>query len=95
MKVIIYGRNSCHYCQKAKALAQNCQQWLTDFEYRFDDNQGNGWYAKDLTEHLGIYVTTVPQIFIDNKHIGGFIEFEAYLKNKTARNQLKFKEDTK
>lgn len=90
MNVIIYGRDSCKYCKRAKALAEQCRHWLKGFEYTVDYNNGNGWSAADLSHKLGIEVTTVQQIFADGKHLGGFMEFEAYLKNRAARHQIEF-----
>lgn len=91
MKIVIYGRESCKYCQRAKRLAEQCQQWLKNFEYEIDYNGTHGWYAEALSQHIGITVTTVPQIFANGKHLGGFSEFELYLKNKAAINQIEFK----
>lgn len=90
MNVIIYGRDSCKYCKRAKTLAEQCRHWLKGFEYTVDYNNGNGWSAVALSQYLGIEVKTVPQIFADGKHLGGFTEFEAYLKNRAARHQIEF-----
>jgi len=66
---VIYTKPDCRMCQVTKALL------------RYQDKQ---YIEKDLTEaEVGIDVqrravvktgTDAPQIFFDNKHIGGFLE---------------------
>lgn len=64
-KVEIYTKGYCPYCKRAKALLQ--QKGIEYKEYPIDEqpelreemvNKANGGY-------------TVPQIFINNQHIGG------------------------
>ena len=44
------------------------------------DIQAEGITKADLSKTVGKPVETVPQIFIDEKHIGGCTDFEAYAK---------------
>lgn len=90
-KVIIYGRDTCKFCNKAKKLAEFCKENLEGFEYIIDYNEGKGWQAVALSEKLGFEVKSVPQIFADGRHIGGYTEFDAWLKNQATRGRLEFK----
>ncbi|MBO1929123.1 GrxA family glutaredoxin [Providencia rettgeri] len=51
-----------------------------DFDYRYVDIQAEGISKEDLSKTVGKPVETVPQIFIDEQHIGGCTDFEAYAK---------------
>jgi len=65
MNVVIWSKNGCTYCEKAKALlkAKNIT-----FEER---NINNGWTKEQLLEAVP-NARTVPQIFFDNELVGGF-----------------------
>jgi len=69
----IYGKEHCIYCEKAKALLHNK---ATSYEYHDvvkDINQRNILLSKVKD------VKTLPQIFLNEKYIGGFTELQAYL----------------
>ena len=51
-----------------------------DFDYRYVDIHEEGITKADLEKTVGKPVHTVPQIFVDETHVGGFTEFEAYAK---------------
>jgi glutaredoxin 1 len=80
MFVVIFGRPGCPYCVRAKELAETLKNDRDDFDYRYVDIQAEGITKADLEKTVGKPVTTVPQIFLDEKHIGGCTEFEAYAK---------------
>ncbi|EPH6764654.1 GrxA family glutaredoxin [Cronobacter dublinensis] len=74
VKVKIYGKEQCAYCKKAKELAAQLQsQGKLTFEYI--DIQIAGIGATELSELVGKPVRQVPQIFIDDKPVGGYTEF--------------------
>jgi glutaredoxin 3 len=68
--ILIYTRDYCPYCQKAKALL---------------DRKGASYTEIDLEKHpekqsemiTKAGRTSVPQIFIDGKHIGGCDDLHA------------------
>lgn len=92
MKILIYGRDSCKFCNKAKKLAQFCKENLEGFEYEIDYNEGKGWQAVELAEKFGNQdIKSVPQIFADGRHLGGYAEFDAWLRNEIALNKIDFK----
>ena len=92
MKVLIYGRDTCKFCNKAKKLAEFCKENLEGFDFKIDYNNGKGWQAAELaTKFNNPDIKSVPQIFTDGRHIGGYTEFDAWLKNQATRGRLEFK----
>lgn len=72
-KVVIYTVDYCPYCNKAKKL-------LSEKGIEFEDHDLTSNEAEERKK-LGAMIgstgrTTVPQIFIDGKHIGGYTELE-------------------
>lgn len=69
--VTLFTRPGCGHCARAKAL-------LEDKGYPFEEIQ----LGRDVS-HGGLFGVsgrrTVPQVYIDGKHIGGADELEAYL----------------
>jgi len=80
MFAVIFGRPGCPYCVRAKALAEKIANEREDFSYRYVDIHAEGISKADLEKTVGKPVETVPQIFLDRQHIGGFTDFEAYAK---------------
>lgn len=80
MYAVIFGRQGCPYCVRAKELAEKLSQERDDFSYRYIDINAEGITKEDLSKSVGKPVETVPQIFIDEKPIGGCTDFEAYAK---------------
>lgn len=73
-KVTIYGRTSCGFCTGARRL---CETRSLDHEWV--DMISEGLDKEDLSEIAGSPVHTVPQIFVGDRHIGGFDEFSRYV----------------
>lgn len=74
VKVKIYGKEQCVYCKNAKELAAQLQtRGKLTFEYI--DIQAAGIGAPELSELVGQPVKQVPQIFVDDKPVGGYTEF--------------------
>ncbi len=71
-KVIVWSKEQCAYCTQAKNLLK---QKGFDYEERVI---GNGWLKEQLLDAVP-NARTVPQVFFDNKLIGGFAELKAYL----------------
>ncbi|MCH7371766.1 MULTISPECIES: GrxA family glutaredoxin [Aeromonas] len=78
MFVEIFGRPGCPYCVRAKQIAEQLTEERDDFEFRYVDINAEGLTKDDLAVKAGKPVTTVPQIFLDEQHIGGCTDFEAY-----------------
>lgn len=77
MFIVIYGRSTCPYCIRAKALAENLKTSMAGIDYRYVDMVAEGISKEDLSKKLGKPVATVPQVVIDDKPIGGCTDFEA------------------
>lgn len=72
MKAIVWSKYHCPYCDQAKALLK---QKGIEFEER---KIGDGYTREDLLEAVPD-ARTVPQIFLDDKLIGGFTELRQHL----------------
>ncbi len=70
-KITIYTTKICPYCTKAKNLLKQKGQQFT--ELRIDENHE---LANEAIKKSG-GKTTVPQIFIDDFHVGGCDELYA------------------
>ena len=74
MEIIIYSKQNCTYCSKAKHLVKNLG--LEFIEKKMEDFES----TEAMLEDIGKQVRTMPQIKIDGKLIGGYnqlVEFFA------------------
>lgn len=76
MFVVIFGRPGCPYCVRAVELAEKLTEQRDDFKFKYVDIHAEGISKADLSKSVGKPVETVPQIFIDEKPIGGCTDFE-------------------
>ena len=74
MKAIVWSKYHCPYCDQAKALLK---QKGIEYEER---KIGDGYTKEELLEAVPT-ARTVPQIFLDEKLIGGFTELKEYVQN--------------
>ena len=72
MKAILWSKYHCPYCDQARALLE--QQGI-EYEER---KIGDGWTREDLLAAVP-QARSVPQIFLDEEHIGGFTELKRRL----------------
>jgi glutaredoxin len=75
MKALVWSRDACGYCDSAKALLK---QKGIEFEER---KIGSGWTKEQLLESVPS-AKTVPQIYLDGKHIGGYTELKKYFESQ-------------
>ncbi|EOC1938174.1 glutaredoxin 1 [Escherichia coli] len=80
MQTVIFGRSGCPYCVRAKDLAEKLSNERDDFQYQNVDIRAEGITKEDLQQKAGKPVETVPQIFVDQQHIGGYTDFAAWVK---------------
>jgi glutaredoxin 3 len=73
MKVIIWSKYNCPYCDQAKEFVKLRQIELEERKI------GDGWTKEELLESVP-NARSVPQIFVDDKYIGGLKELVEYLK---------------
>lgn len=72
--ITIYGHARCGWCVKAKALAE---RYSLKYEWKDTDIQEN---LNDLRLKFP-NVKTVPQIWWDDRHIGGYDQFTSEIEN--------------
>ena len=66
--VLLYTKTTCSYCYEAKSLFDRGKVEYT--EYALDKVEGGNSLKKALYELTG--QRTVPNIFINQRHIGGY-----------------------
>jgi glutaredoxin 3 len=69
-KVVMYSTASCPYCAHAKELLDS--EKVTYEEIRVDLDEKKRAYMEKISGRR-----TVPQIFIGDKHVGGFDDLKA------------------
>lgn len=75
-KIRIYGKENCQYCTKAKAILDRYGWEYTYYIVGVD-------YTKEHLQSLvDVNPLTVPQIFINDQHIGGYVELVDYMENR-------------
>jgi glutaredoxin 3 len=70
-RIVVYSTPFCGYCSAAKRLLAAKGAAITEIDVMFDPEQ-----RQKMMEQSGGR-RTVPQIFIDGQHIGGFDELSA------------------
>ena len=73
MKAIVWSNIGCHFCEMAKTLLT---QKGIEYEER---NLAEDWKIQQLLEVVP-GARSVPQIFVDDKYIGGYDELVEYFK---------------
>ena len=75
--IIIYTKTSCVYCKMVKSLLYDFG--LSYEETILDDNDDRHAFYKEQTDLLNLEIKSVPQIFINSEHIGGYQDIKKYL----------------
>jgi glutaredoxin len=75
MKVKMYSRDNCIYCNMARALVERREWELEELKH------GVHYTKADLVEALPVIpeIITVPQIWIGGTYIGGYTELATYI----------------
>jgi glutaredoxin 3 len=81
-KVVIYSKDQCPYCTQAKALLDRLHVPYQEIRVDLDDSK------RDEMVRLS-QRRTVPQIFINNKPIGGYDDLAALAKSGKLDDLLK------
>jgi glutaredoxin 3 len=69
-RVQVYTTNYCGYCVRAKALLSRLNIGFQEIDVS-EDQEKRDWLVKTSGQR------TVPQIFIDGRAIGGYVELAA------------------
>ena len=72
MKAIVWSKDQCPFCVQAKALLES-----KGIEYE-ERNVSQDWTKEQLLEAVPT-ARTLPQIFLDDVHVGGFNELRQRL----------------
>ena len=72
MKATVWSKDQCPFCDQAKNLLK-----LKGIEFE-ERNISKDWTKEQLLEAVPT-ARTVPQIFLDDKLIGGFTELRKHL----------------
>ena len=80
-KIIIYTTNTCSYCYLAKNL-------LTKYSLNYTEiDVSNNTMIKNEMMKKSSGINTVPQIFFNDNHIGGFYELnQLHLNGSLTKN---------
>ena len=83
MKVEIYGRRRCEFCDAAKRLLIRNDLKFSEIDVSTKDGLRDEMIKKSNGRR------TIPQIFFDDKHIGGYQELRALEKSGELNNLVK------
>jgi len=70
-RFVIFSKPNCPYCNKSKALLDSHDEGY--FVWDITENE----FAKEYLKQSGF--TTVPQIYFNGRHVGGYDELEIFL----------------
>lgn len=73
--ITIYGTSVCSYCLRAKNLAKRY-----GLEHEFKNIEFD-YFKKELDERVDFEYKTVPQIWWDNRYIGGYDDLTKEIEN--------------
>jgi glutaredoxin len=82
MKIVIYSKNNCQFCTKAKGLVK--QLGLEYEEKSLEKDFGSD--PVKLIEDIGKQVRTMPQVKINDKLVGGYNQLVEYFADKGLVN---------
>ena len=80
-KVVIYTGPMCNFCSAAKHLLNKKKINYEEIDIGYDEKKKEEMLKKSNG------AKTIPQIFIEEKHIGGYVELKA-LENKGELDSL-------
>ena len=74
MKAIVYGTTKCSWGDKVANMLNN-----SEIEVEKIDVSESKENLKSMKDAAGKSVTTVPQVIIDGKFVGGYTEVERFI----------------
>ncbi|CAI9272312.1 unnamed protein product [Lactuca saligna] len=83
-KIAVFSKSYCPYCRRAKRIFNELQEqpYVVELDHRDDGSQ-----IQDVLLDL-VGRRTVPQIFVNGKHIGGASDLEAAVRNGELQELL-------
>ena len=85
-KVIIYSKTKCSYCKMAKARLQDFQ--IPFEEVVMDNDEERLAFYEKCSAETGKTIQSVPQIYVNDKHIGGWNELKNILTFHFSHDKL-------
>lgn len=73
MKIVIYSKNECVYCDNARKLLSDKNKEFKEFKLHKD-------FSRELIREVFPTARTFPIIVIDEKYIGGYTNLEEIAK---------------
>ena len=83
----LYTKSDCKYCKLAKMLLKNYN--IEYDEVNLDDDDDRKLFFEELNNCVNGNTKTVPQIFLNDKRIGGYDELKVYLQPTYDFDKLK------
>ena len=81
--VTIYMGPKCNFCDAAKRLLNRNNIPYKEIDIAIEDGKREEMLAKSNGKR------TIPQIFFDDHHVGGYVELRALEKNGELNNLVK------
>ena len=81
MKITIYSKPNCTFCDKSKSLVKGLGMTYEEKMFGKDFNT-----VEELYEAVGKQVRTMPQVLIDGELIGGYNQLVEYFMEKGKVN---------
>jgi len=75
MEAKLYSTSRCSWCDRVAKMLEDHEVVVEKI-----DVSGNKVLMKEMQVAAGEKVTSVPQVVIDGKYIGGYTEVERYLR---------------
>ena len=75
MEAKMYSTPRCSWCDRVSKMLEEY-----DVNVEKIDVSGSKELVKEMQEAAGEKVTSVPQVVVDGKYIGGYTEVERFLK---------------
>ena len=82
-KITMYSGDPCPYCNAAKALLKTKNVEIEEFDIWKDPAK-----AKEMLQRTN-GARTIPQIFFDDQHVGGYDDVRALEKENKLQDLLK------
>jgi len=82
--ITIYGKPQCGFCEQAKNLSQtqSIQYRYVEVDFGQSRQPDVEYISRDHFIMMFPEARSVPQILVDGIHIGGFTEFQNYIKEQ-------------
>jgi len=85
----VFSKPNCVYCDKAKALLGKLNLPFEEYKLSTNMSGGDGQYEvtiEQMFEMIGKQVRSMPQIMLNDKHIGGYTDLREHFINEGKIN---------